>query len=159
MKLNFICPKSGYMELSMYAYLIIYEASYLHLFLKNFSCFSLYVCVCVCFIFNNIFFSSFLCTFRIFHCIFIYCTFRYTLQHYNILFFKIKDFYIFFSIFFLTVCKCSNNNLNLRWCSCCYNNWLAKYNLWLSGCLLLSNWASFFSKSSYTFNTTCHYKG
>ena len=84
---------------------------------------------------------------------------RYTLQHYNILFFKIKDFYIFFSIFFLTVCKCSNNNLNLRWCSCCYNNWLAKYNLWLSGCLLLSNWASFFSNLSYTFNTTCHYKG
>ena len=105
------------------------------------------------------FFSSLLCTFRIFHCIFIYCTFRYTLQHYNILFFKIKDFYIFFSIFFQTVCNCPNNNLNLCWCSCCYNNWLAKYNLWLSDCLLLSNWASFFSKSACTFNTTCHYKG
>jgi hypothetical protein len=72
---------------------------------------------------------------------------------------KLKIFTFFFQYFFLTVCKCSNNNLNLRWCSCCYNNWLAKYNLWLSGCLLLSNWASFFSKSSYTFNTTCHYKG
>jgi len=72
---------------------------------------------------------------------------------------KLKIFTFFFSIFFQTVCNCPNNNLNLCWCSCCYNNWLAKYNLWLSGCLLLSNWASFFSKSSYTFNTTCHYKG
>ena len=60
---------------------------------------------------------------------------------------KLKIFTFFFNIF-LTVCNCSNNNLNLCWCSCCYNNWLAKYNLWLSGCLLLSNWASFFSKSS-----------
>jgi len=155
----------------MYAYLIIYEASYLTSFkiflfrvkLKRTNSYLVshsYISLLVLVVFSRLSYVHFV--FSTAFLFFIYCTFRYTLvalQHYNILFFKIKDFYIFFSIFFQTVCNCPNNNLNLCWCSCCYNNWLAKYNLWLSDCLLLSNWASFFSKSSYTFNTTCHYKG